>query len=95
MRTRGTPKGGRPEPELILSDDERQRLTRLARRGKVAQRTALRARIVLACAGGAGNRAVAADLRVAAQAVGKWRGRFVTTGSTGCWTSRGAGPRGR
>ena len=77
MRTEGTRKGGRPKPELVLTDDEREALTRLARRGKVAQRTALRARIVLACAGGSDNRAVAAGLRVTAQTVGKWRGRFV------------------
>jgi transposase len=50
---------------------------RLARRGTVAQRTALRARIVLAAAAGADNKAVAADLRVRAQTVGKWRQRFV------------------
>ena len=39
--------GGRPKLTLILSDDEREALLRLVRRGKVAQRTALRARIVL------------------------------------------------
>lgn len=63
--------------ELVLTDDERAALERLARRGKVERRTAERARIVLACAGGAGNRAVAAGLRVTAQTVGKWRRRFV------------------
>ena len=66
-----------PMAALILSDDERAALERLARRGKVERRTAERARIVLACAAGAGNRAVGADLRVTAQTVGKWRQRFV------------------
>ena len=40
----------RPKPELVLSDDERQTLTRWASRPKSTQRLALRARIVLACA---------------------------------------------
>ena len=62
---------------MVLSDDGRLTLTRLARRGTVARRTALRARIVPACAGGADNRAAAAGLRVTAQTVGKWRRRFV------------------
>jgi transposase len=71
------PRMARPKPELVLTDDERQKLRTIARRPKTAQRLAQRARIVLACAGGTDNRAVAAGLRVAAQTVGKWRARFV------------------
>lgn len=77
MPSRNSAIGGRPKLELTLSDDERQTLIRLARRGKVAQRTALRARIVLACADRADNRTVAAEQHVTAQTVGKWRRRFV------------------
>jgi len=69
--------GGRPKSILILSDDEREALLRLVRRGKVAQRTALRARIVLSCAGGSDNQSVARRLGVTPATVGKWRGRFV------------------
>lgn len=67
--------GGRPKAELVLSDDEREALGRLVRRGKVAQRTALRARIVPACAGGADNVEVAARLGVRPSTVGRWRRR--------------------
>ncbi len=77
MRHPGTTKGGRPKSDLTLSDDERQALGRLVRRGKVAQRTALRARIVLACADGNDNVSVARQMRVTPATVGKWRGRFV------------------
>lgn len=68
----------RPMPELVLSDDERQALTRWANRPKSTQRLALRARIVLACAEGLSNTAVAARLGVCGATVGTWRNRFVT-----------------
>jgi transposase len=67
----------RPKAALVLSDFERQVLERLTRRRKSSQAMALRARIVLACATGETNQAVAKDLRVTGMTVGKWRRRFV------------------
>ena len=68
---------GRPKAELVLTEDERSVLERLVRRHKSAQALALRARIVLACASGRTNQAVADELRVNQATVGKWRRRFV------------------
>jgi transposase len=71
-------KGGRPKPSLILTGDERQKLQTWARRPKSTQRLATRARIVLACAEGHDNAAVAQRLHVNRATVGKWRRRFLT-----------------
>ena len=68
---------GRPKAELVLAPDERAQLERWARRATSAQALALRSKIVLACAAGANNKAVAAQLGCAAATVGKWRARFV------------------
>jgi transposase len=62
---------------LVLSDDERRVLEGWARRRKTAQALAMRSRIILACAGGAGVSAVAADLGVSRTTAGKWRSRFL------------------
>jgi len=67
----------RPKPERVLSDDERQTLTRWAARPKSTQRLALRARIVLACVDETSNKVVAARLGVCGATVGTWRNRFV------------------
>jgi len=68
---------GRPTPELVLSDEERETLQRWSRRAKSSQVLAMRSRIVLACAGGAANVDVAAVLKVHVSTVGKWRRRFL------------------
>ena len=62
---------------MVLTDDERDQLTRWSRRAKSAQSLALRSRIVLGCADGADNKTVAARVGCAAVTVGKWRARFV------------------
>jgi transposase len=66
----------RLEP-LVLSEDERRTLENWAKRRKTAQGLALRARIVLACADGGPNIAVAARLGVSRPTVTKWRARFL------------------
>ena len=68
---------GRPKPSLTLTPEERETLDRWARRRTTAQALALRARIVLACATGLTNDAVARQERVIRQTVGRWRSRFV------------------
>lgn len=68
---------GRPEAELVLPAEEREKLALPARRPKTGQRTALRARIIPRCADGVGNDRVAAELHVCAATICKWRGRFV------------------
>lgn len=60
-----------------LSEDERTELVALARRRKTAQALALRSRIVLACAEGKGNVAVAEELGISRETVRKWRTRFL------------------
>ena len=68
---------GRPQAELVLTDEERETLLRWSRRATSAQALALRCWIVLVCAKGASNQQVAQELGVHAVTVGKWRARFV------------------
>jgi transposase len=68
---------GRATP-LVLTAAERAALEGLVRRRKTAQALALRAKIVLLCAEGLTNQAVAGEVGACAHTVGKWRERFAT-----------------
>jgi len=67
---------GRPAASVVLSEEERATLERWARRPKSAQALASRCRIVLACAEGETNTAIAGRLGCNPATVGKWRSRF-------------------
>jgi len=74
---------GRPIPPLSVTEDQRTTLQNWVRRPKTAQALALRAKIILACAEGNSNGAVARLTRVRQQTVGKWRSRFLSKGLEG------------
>jgi transposase len=79
---------------LVLTEEERAELSGLASRRSTAQALALRARIVLACAAGGQNKAVAGRLGLDRQTVGKWRQRFLEQRVSGLWDEpRSGAPR--
>lgn len=85
---------GRPVTPIKLTEDERHELSRLTARRKTSQGIALRARIVLLCADGNSNKAVAEALETSTQTVGKWRKRFVDERLAGLHDEpRPGGPR--
>jgi transposase len=65
-----------PAPPLVIDEAEREALRVLVRAGTTEQRTAMRARVVLAAADGVANERIAADLGVHKMTVLLWRGRF-------------------
>ena len=78
------PRRGRPKKhELEVSALQRVELERIARQSRSARSVSFRARIVLECAGGASNAAVAAKLRTTGFTVGLWRNRFIAEGVVG------------
>lgn len=68
---------GRPKAELVLSEEEQAQLQSLARSRSLPAALVQRANIVLACAAGATNSAVAQRFGTTNATVGKWRRRFV------------------
>jgi putative transposase len=68
---------GRPKAELVLSEEEQAQLQSLARSRSLPAALVQRASIVLACAAGATNSAVAQRFGTTNATVGKWRRRFV------------------
>ncbi|PRW64036.1 helix-turn-helix domain-containing protein [Actinopolyspora mortivallis] len=65
---------------LSVSQRERNELVRWIGLPSTPQAVVLRCRIVLACARGSSDAAVARELGVSAQSVGKWRRRFLEGG---------------
>ena len=74
---------GRPKAALVLSTEQRAELESWARRRNTAQALASRARIILACADGGNNKAVAGRLGLSRLTVGRWRARFIGSGVDG------------
>ena len=68
---------------VTVTAAERATLKKRARGAKTAHRDRLRAQIVLAAARGRDNARIAADLRVTADTVRKWRSRFAVRGLAG------------
>ena len=68
---------GRPKAELTLSSEEQAQLQSFASSRSLPAALTLRARLILACAAGAANSAVAQRLGVTCATVGKWRARFI------------------
>src|SRR5258705_1357996 len=68
---------GKPRLPLVLTEAERHTLEGWASRRRTAQGLAQRARMVLMCADGMTAKAVAAELGITRETVGKWRNRFV------------------
>jgi len=76
---------GRPKKALVVNEADREALARWTRRANIAQSLALRARIVLACADGESNAAVARRLNTTGATAGKWRERFRQRGLDGLY----------
>ena len=63
---------------VVLTEEERTTLTKLSRGRSTQARVVLRAKIVLAAAGGTRNDRIAAQLGCTRRTVATWRNRFVT-----------------
>ena len=73
----------RKAPSIKLTREERDELSKTARRHTGAMRDTRRARIILLAADGLKNQEIAKTLGTSGNAVGKWRRRFVEKGITG------------
>jgi transposase len=70
-------------PRIVLSDEERKKLTTWSRGRSTPARLVLRAKIVLAAAEGKTNEDIAADLGASKPTVGRWRTRFAALRTAG------------
>ena len=73
----------RVAPAMVLTDEQRSALTRLARSRRCSVRLAQRARIVLLAAQGLQNKAIAEQLGIGRVQVARWRERYLESGLQG------------
>ena len=85
---------GRPLAALVLSDEERSFLEAQVRRHRVARSMSDRCRMILRCADGLSNKAVAAEFGVARIPWASGAGALSESASTDCRTTPGRGARG-
>lgn len=85
----------RPIVPLYVNSDQRQSLQELATRPTTPQRTALRARIILSCAKGLSQEAVARQQGIRRRIVAKWCQRFRRHGLEGLEDAKGRGRKPR
>ena len=81
----------RVAPEIVLSDKERDELTKLARSKLSSVRLASRARIVLLAAKGMQNKDIAEQLNIGRVQVSRWRERYVQSRLEGIEHDRARG----
>lgn len=81
--------------DIVLTDEERAELTKLARSKLTSVRLAQRAQIVLLAADGMQNKDIAVQLGISRGNAGRWRGRYAENRLSGieCDLPRGAPPR--
>lgn len=74
--------------QLPVSDQDRVQLERLIKDRNIAQKTALRARIVLLSASGTSASEIMRQLRTTAPTITRWRARYTTAGLPGLMKDR-------
>ena len=70
----------RVAPAIVLSDQERAKLTRLAKSKTASVRLARRAQMMVLAAAGKDNEAIAEALGIGRVQVGRWRARYAKGG---------------
>ena len=68
---------------IVLTDEQKVELTRLARSKRTSVRLAQRAQIVLLAAGGLQNKDIAEQLGIGRVQVARWRERYLESGLQG------------
>ena len=74
------PRGRPTKRKLVVSPEQKLALRQLIQQPRSSRSLAFRARIVLECARGPNNAAVAAKMRTSGFTVGMWRNRFISGG---------------